>query len=202
VGHDIESIPTAFIERRADWTAHALGSMNLDFSACHALHWQDERLQNAHRARAGTFEACCKHGDAMVERMRALPEPLNTLMTGQDSQSRLFQQGIRRWNSLFAFTSIRYNADDSTGQNGQGVQLFQIHGAAYDHQGPLIPPGGRDALYSQVYLYDPAEAVQAHTAASRGELSVTLIASLTQMLQTTSPFIQLYLTARERLAQL
>jgi len=134
--------------------------------------------------------------------MKALPEPLNTLMTAQDRQSRLFRQDIRRWNSLFAFTSIRYNADDRTGQNGQGVQLFQIHGAVYHHQGPLILPGGRDALYSQVYLYDSAEAVQARTAQSRGELNVALIASLTQMLQATSPFIQLYLTARERFAQL
>ena len=141
VGQNNYSVPIAFIERRSQWTAHMLGRMDLACRACQALHWQAEKLRLYH-ASARTFEACCKHGDAMVERMRALPEPLNTLMTGQDSQSRLFRQELRHWNSLFAFTSIRYNADDRTGVIGEGFQLFQIHGAVYHHQGPLVPPGG------------------------------------------------------------
>ena len=140
-----------------------LGHMDLVCSACQAQHWPAEKLC-AYCASAGTFEACCKHGDAIVERIRALPKPLNTLMTRQDSQSRLFRQEIRHWNSLFAFTSIRYIADDRTGVIGEGFQLFQIHGAVYHHQGPLVPPGGRDALYSQIYLYDPALADQVRSA--------------------------------------
>ena len=196
-----DSVHIAFIEHRSKWTVHTLGRMDLVCNACQALHWQAERLQNAYRARAGTFEVCCKHGDAMVERMRALPEPLNTLMTGQDRQSRLFRRDLRYWNCLFAFTSIRYNADDRTGIIGEGFQVFQIHGAVYHHQGPLVPPGGQDARYSQMYLYDPVEAAQARSARAP-ELNPTLIASLTQMLHGVCPFIQLYLTARERFAQL
>ena len=182
---------------------HTLGRMDQVCSACQALHWQAERLraQNAKRARAGTFEACCKHGDVIVERMRALPEPLNTLMTDQDSQSRLFRQHIRHWNTQFAFISINLNADARIGATGQGLQLFQIHGAVYHQQGPLVPPGGRDALYSQIYLFDPVQAAEARAARAPG-LDAILIASITQMLQAISPFIQLYLTARERFAQL
>jgi len=122
VGQNLDSVRIAFIEYRSEWTVHTIGPtwMDQECSACQALHWQAERLraQNAKRARAGTFEACCNHGDVMVERMRALPEPLNNLMTGQDSQSRLFREHIRHWNALFAFTSIRFNADDCTGVNG------------------------------------------------------------------------------------
>jgi len=113
-------VPTAFIEHRREWTSHKLNHMDLICSACHALHWQAERPQNRTRAKAGTFQACWKHGDVIVERMRALPEPLNTLMTGQNSQSRLFRQHIRHWNTLFAFTSISFNADARTGTTGQG----------------------------------------------------------------------------------
>ena len=133
--------------------------------------------------------------------MQALPKPLNTLMTGQDSQSRSFRQEIRHWNSLFLFTSIRYNADDGTGVIGESFQLFQIHGAVYHHQGSLVPPGGQDALYSQIYLYDPAQAAQARSARAP-ELDMALIMSLTERLQNVSPFIQLYLTAKQRFAQL
>ena len=198
MGQNNYSVPTAFIERRSQWTAHMLDRMDLACRACQALHWQAEKLCSYH-ASAGTFEASCKHGDAMVERMRALPEPLNTLITGQDSQSRVFRQELRYWNFLFAFTSIRYNADDRTGVIGKGFQLFQIHGAVYHHQGPLVPPGGQDALYSQIYLYDPAQAAQARSARAP-ELDMALIVSLTEMLQNVSPFIQLYLTAKERFA--
>ena len=154
MGQVCETVHMAFIERRAEWTAHSLGHMDLVCSACQALHWQAERLraQNAHHARAVTFEACCKDGDAIVERMRPLPEPLNILMTGQDSQSGLFRQELYRWNSLFAFTSIRFNANDRTGIIGEGFQLFQIDSAVYHQQGPMVPPDGRDALYSQMYL--------------------------------------------------
>jgi hypothetical protein len=196
-----DSVHTAFIEHRSEWMVHKLERMDVVCRGCNALHWNAERPQHTTRARAGTFEACCKHGDAIVERMRDLPEPLNTLMTGQDRQSRLFREHLRRWNTLFAFTSIRYNADDRTGVIGEGFRLFQIHGAVYHQQGPLVPPGDRDALFSQMYLYDPAQAAQARSARAP-ELDARLIASLTEMLQEASPFIQLYLTARERFAQL
>ena len=71
----------------------------------------------------------------MVEGMKALPEPLNTLMTGQDSQSRLFRQDLRRWNSPSPFTFIRSNADDRTSLIVEAFQVFQIHGTVYHPEG-------------------------------------------------------------------
>jgi len=50
-------------------------------------------------------------------------------------------------------------------------------------------------------LYDPVQAAEARSARVHA-LDATLIASITQMLQAASPFIQLNLTARERFAQL
>ncbi|KAG0130798.1 hypothetical protein HOY82DRAFT_465376, partial [Tuber indicum] len=99
-------------------------------------------------------------------------------------------QDLRRWNNLFAFTSIRYNHDDHTSAIGEGFQLFQIHGAVYHHQGPLVPTGECDALYSQVYLYDPAFAAQSRSDRAP-ELDRALVSSLTNMLQEHFPFIQL-----------
>ena len=191
----------AFIEQREHWTQHQLGSMNLVCSRCNALHWSAERPRaSAHHA-AGSFESCCKYGDAMVEKIRHLPEPLNSLMTGINSQSRQFRASLRQSNSQFAFTSIRYNMDDRPTAIGEGFQLFQVHGAIYHHQGPLVPPGGQDPLYSQMYLYDPAYAAQARSRRTP-ELDPALISSLTEMLQESCPFIQLYLLARERFAQM
>jgi len=125
MGPNLDLVPIAFIELRSESTAHALSPMNLVCTACQALHWPAEKQQNPYRARAGTFQACCKHGDLIVERMRALPEPVNTLMTGQDRRSRLFRHHIPHWNTLFAFTSLSFNADARTGATGLGLQLFR-----------------------------------------------------------------------------
>jgi len=135
-----------------------------------------------------------------MELMRPVPEPLNALMSGGDTQARTFREGLRRWNSIFAFTSIKFNMDNRMSEIGGIFQLFQIHGALYHRQGPLVPAVGMgDALYSQVYLYDPADAARAR-AARPPELDANLIRSLTLMLQESNPLIQMYLTAQERFA--
>ena len=191
----------AFLDRRAQWIAHDLGYMNSSCEACGAYHWSCEKGKSGRSRDQQTYEACCKHGDVILDKMRLLPEPLNGLMSGGDAQSISFRDILRRWNSLFAFTSIRYNMDDRPTAMGGGFQLFQVHGAIYHQQGPLLPPAGQDALYSQIYLYDPTLAIRARSTRAP-ELDASLIARLTQMLQTSCPLIQHYLTAKERFAAL
>jgi len=133
--------------------------------------------------------------------MRPLPEPLNTLINGDNARSRLFRLSLRRWNELFAFTSIKFNMDKRMAEFGNSFQLFQIHGAMYHRQGLLVPGGGQDALYSQIYLYDPAYAAQERSRRAP-ELDPEIVHSLTLMLQQSNPMIQIYLTAKERLADI
>jgi hypothetical protein len=177
--------------------------MDIRCTACHALHWRDELPKAKRRNPEGaTFESCCKSGKVVIERMRPLPEPLDALMSGLNPQGRAFRKDLRQWNSLFAFASIKYNMDNRTSEIGGTFQLFQIHGALYHRQGPLGPAVGLgDALYSQVYLYDPADAARQRSGRALN-LDANLILSLTLMLQESNPLIQLYLTAHERLAEI
>ena len=72
----------------------------------------------------------------------------------------------------------------------------------YHRQGPLEPAGRPvDARFSQVYLYDPAEAARL-PAVDANDLDPNLILSLTMMLQRSNPLIQLYRTAREQYARI
>jgi len=84
---------------------------------------------------------------------------------------------------------------------GTNIQLFQISGTIYYRQGPLVPLGGRDALYSQIYLYDPVYAAQERSRRA-SVLDAEIIRSLTLMLQESNPMICYYLTARERFAEI
>jgi len=72
----------------------------------------------------------------------------------------------------------------------------------YHRQGPLDPAGRPvDARFSQVYLYDPAEAARGRAVDVNG-LDPNLILSLTMMLQRSNPLIQVYLTAQEQYAKI
>ena len=196
-------VPLSFVCHRARWTGHDLGRLDIRRTGCDALDWTAESSASR-RPRGGgeSFESCCKYGKVQIKRMRPLPEPLNALMSGGDTRARAFREGLRRWNSIFAFTSIKFNMDNGMSEIGGSFQLFQIHGALYHRQGPLVPALGMgDALYSQVYLYDPADAARARAARAE-ELDANLIRSLTLMLQESNPLIQLYLTAQERFAEI
>ena len=195
--------PLSFVDQRSRWTRHDLGRMDIRCNGCNALHWTRE-LSASRRPQGGvaSFQSCCIHGQVQIDRMCQLPEPLNTLINGDNSEARAFREGLRRWNSIFAFTSIWFNMDNRTSEIGGTFQLFQIYGAVYHRQGPLVPAGGLgDARFSQVYLYDPADAARARSARAP-ELDANLIRSLTHMLQESNPLIQLYLTARERFAEI
>ena len=80
-------------------------------------------------------------------------------------------------------------------------QMFQIHGAFYHRQGPLVPGDGTDALYSQIYLDDPTYAAETRSSNAR-ELDADIVASLTLMLQESNPLIQIYLPARKRFVEI
>ena len=134
--------------------------MDIKCTGCNALHWTGEPpVSRRPRDGIASFHSCCMRSQVQMEPMRPLPESLNTFMNGDNAQAKLFQQGLRQWNSIFAFTSIWFNIDNRTSEIGGTFQLFQIHRALYHRQGPLVPAGGLgDARFSQVYLYDPADA--------------------------------------------
>jgi len=132
-------VPLSFVSQRARWTGHDLGRVDIRCTGCNALHWTAESSASRKpRGGEASFESCCKQGKVQIEQMRPLPEPLNALMSGGDTQAGAFREGLRRWNSIFAFTSIKFNIDNRMSELGGIFQLFQIQGRC------II---GRDLLY-------------------------------------------------------
>ena len=134
--------PLSFLCHQRQWTAYDIGRLDIRCTGCHAMQWASESSASRKpRGGEASFESYCKHGKVQIERMRPLPEPLNALMSGGDGQSKAFRGDLRRWNSIFAFTSTLYNMDKRMREFGGTFQLFQIHGALYHRQGPLGPAG-------------------------------------------------------------
>ena len=112
-------VPLSFVDQRAKWTGHDLGRMDIRCTACKALHWVRE--SSATRRPPGgeaSFQSCCIRGQVQIDPMRPLPEPLHSLMNAENAEARSFREVLRRWNSIFAFTSIMFNMDNRTSEIG------------------------------------------------------------------------------------
>ena len=126
--------------------------------------------------------------------------PLYSLLNGQDPEARAFPYDLRPWNSAFSFTSVAHNLDRRTTAHGGGIHNFQIHGALYYLQGQLEAPGPENARYSQMSLYDPP--FSTNLIATRNlARDQRLLNEIMEMLYSCSPWIQIYCTAFEQLAE-
>ena len=56
-------------------------------------------------------------------------------------------------------TSLGCKVDESVNRNGAGPYVFKVHGKLSHKAGSLLPNEGQTPLYSQLYIYDGAEAL-------------------------------------------
>ena len=124
---------------------------------------------------------------------------LRALLQDSTPRARQFRKDIRKYNSALAFTSISYNKDTRLSPHG-GIQCFQIHGELFHLQGPLRARDGRTPSFAQLFFYDPDYATDVRMD-QYPTLDRTILTDLQDMLTNLNPFISIYKTARERLAE-
>ena len=132
--------------------------------------------------------------------MPLLPDPpqcLQSLLQSQDVIGKQFRQHIHQYNASLAFTSLGAKLDDSI--PGQGPYVFRIHGELYHHHGCLLPEDGQMSRYTQLYIFDPSQALGQRLSNNDGTLSSGTLNELQEMMHRCNPFIHLYQQAAERL---
>jgi len=125
---------------------------------------------------------------------------LENLVSADTTEAKRFRKHIREYNSALSFTSLKYSPDNRTALLGLEINCFQIHGELYHLQGPLEPQPGEQPKFAQLFLYDPQYAAGVRPDC-HPQLDEAILERLTCMLHETNPFIGLYKTARERLAE-
>ena len=83
------------------------------------------------------------------------PEPA-ALLEGRKHEDRDFRENIRSYNNALAFVS--FGADLAV-PPGPGPPVYRIHGAVYHASGALRPSVETAPAYSQLYVWDGAEAL-------------------------------------------
>ena len=167
---------------------HCLGSMDIECSQCRALHWIEEKVAGS--ALAPIFSSCCANGKINLPTIDQPPEPLLSLLTGEDSRSRNFRKNIRKYNSVLAFTSMGARVDQSV-VGTRGVYNFRIHGEVYHQIGSLLPDSNTMPAFSQIYIYDTEEQLT-YRQSIIPELDLSILEQLQDMLHAVNPYVHVF----------
>ena len=197
--HEESLVPKA---RVYPWTSlglyrHTLGNMSYKCRKYGIMMWLDEKINKS--AKFPEFSICCAKGKVILPPLQKLPSPLDILLTGNDSRSRLFKQNIRMYNSALSFTSIGVNVDQEvTGTSG--IYTFRIHGEMYHRIGTLLPNSETPPQFAQIYIYDTDHEIQNRLNAM-DNLDSTILAELQQMLHDINPYVNIFRQAGNLLKQ-
>ena len=117
---------------------------------CGASLFQDEVLRtNEHY--------CCHHGTVPLDLMKvSVPKILKKLLKGQDERATEFRLNIRKYNNLFAFTSMKAKLDHKLASQREGFYTFRVSGVLH-HFIPvnILPPNqSMKPKFAQIYFYD------------------------------------------------
>ncbi|KAF6159405.1 hypothetical protein GIB67_032176 [Kingdonia uniflora] len=134
-------------------------------------------------------------GKIRVPNLDQLPNELQELYDGKEPRSRSFRKYIREYNAANAFTSLGVTMDDRV-IPGRGPSSFVIHGELHHRIGALLPNQGQEAMYEQLYIYNPGTTL--HTRQRRNpHLKRDVLKIIEDTLLQSNPFCELYRRAYE-----
>ncbi|UYV66707.1 hypothetical protein LAZ67_4002638 [Cordylochernes scorpioides] len=105
---------------------------------CGALRWKDE-----------SSGMCCSNGKVRLPLIDLPPEPLRSLLSGENSDSVHFLRNIRKYNSCFQMTS--FGAENQT-HSVTFPTTFSIQGQVYHRIGSLMPSENQPSRFLQIYF--------------------------------------------------
>ncbi|XP_076939452.1 uncharacterized protein LOC143608186 [Bidens hawaiensis] len=107
-------------------------------SSCNALLWKTEVNRAGSSNEEGAFSLCCYNGKVELPDVRQPDETYLELFHGESAMSKYFLKNIRRFNSIFSFTSMGGKIDHSINR-GDAPYTFRLSGENYHCLGSLLP---------------------------------------------------------------
>ncbi|XP_076898135.1 uncharacterized protein LOC143551628 [Bidens hawaiensis] len=129
------------------------GDQNLICELCHAKLWKNEGGIGKKKEGKTTYFLCCGYGKVELPEFKDAPPAYKDLFSNVGPKSKFFLKNIRRYNSMFAFTSMGGKVDSSINR-GNAPFVFRISSQNYHSIGSLLPENGSKPKFSQVYIYD------------------------------------------------
>jgi hypothetical protein len=122
--------------------------------------WYQERMDKFRHSANPKFTMCCGKGKVQLPLLKQPPKVLQDLLFQNDStESKKFQQKIRMYNMMFAFTSPGAKLDNRF-NNGRGPPNIRLQGQSCHRIGSLLPVPGQAPKFAQLYIYDTENEIQ------------------------------------------
>ncbi|XP_052619873.1 uncharacterized protein LOC111878714 [Lactuca sativa] len=128
------------------------GDQNVVCQICNAKLWTAESIRGKDKQNT-SFSLCCGYGKVELPDSKKAPPSYLNLFHSTDSKSKYFINNIRRYNSMFSFTSMGGKVDASI-NSGKAPFIFRLGGQNYHRIGSLLPSNGAKPKFSQLYIYD------------------------------------------------
>ncbi|XP_052621302.1 uncharacterized protein LOC111898559 [Lactuca sativa] len=119
---------------------------------CRAKLWRNESIRGKEKGNTD-YSLCCGYGKVQLPDLKNAPPTYERMFRNMDSKSKHFMKNIRRYNSMFSFTSMGGKIDSSINR-GNAPYIFRLGGQNYHSIGSLLPAKGSEPKFSQLYIYD------------------------------------------------
>ncbi|KAF1895908.1 hypothetical protein Lal_00033971 [Lupinus albus] len=131
-----------------------IGDLVIECEHCGACMWYQERKRKHRNTTCPKYELCCGEGRIQISLLRAPPPILQHLLFDVKSNDSVnYQNNIRLYNMMFAFTSLGAKIDRSI-NNGGGPPTIRIQRQPCHHIGSMLPMSRQFPKFAQIYIYD------------------------------------------------
>ncbi|XP_076881935.1 uncharacterized protein LOC143530216 [Bidens hawaiensis] len=145
--------------------------------SCNALLWKAEVNIPSSSNEEGAFSLCCYNGKVELPDVRQPDETYLELFRGDSAMSKYFLKNVRRFNSMFSFTSIGGKIDHSINR-GNAPYTFRLSGENYHFLGSLLPLQGHKPQFSQLYIYDMENEVSNRQGVFGSEVTALIVGDI------------------------
>ncbi|XP_020971503.1 uncharacterized protein LOC107643542 isoform X1 [Arachis ipaensis] len=174
---------------------------------CGALMWYDERNRKNRNYIIPEFSLCCSLGKVQLPFLTEPPEVLKELLYDYGSKHyKNFQNNIRAYNQMFAFTSSAGKVDSSINKgHRRAPTVYKISGENIHYIGSLMPMPGEKPKFAQLYIYDTENEVNNRIAPFRSNdseyaIDSEIVGKLQKMLDENNALAKSFRMAKERFA--
>ncbi|KAL3010663.1 hypothetical protein AAZX31_07G156100 [Glycine max] len=163
--------------------------------------WYDERISKCARTTNPRFSLCCGGGKVELPLLQNPPKYLYQLLYDHDtSDSKNYQQNIRTYNMMFAFTSAGIKFDKSN-NHSRGPPTIRIQGQPCHRIGSMLPMPVKEPKFAQLYIFDTENEVQnrINAISPHNQIQRHIVSQLSEMLDEYNVHAKTFRMTRDRL---
>ncbi|KAF1858681.1 hypothetical protein Lal_00044714 [Lupinus albus] len=177
-----------------------IGDPVIECEHCGACMWYQERKRKHRNTTSPKYELCCGDGRIQIPLLKAPPPTLQHLLFDLKSNDSVnYQNNIRLYNMMFAFTSLGAKIDRSV-NNGRGPPTIRIQGHPCHRIGSMLPMPGQLPKFAHLYIYDTEHEIQNRMNGIRdNNVDLQVVMKLSKMLDDNNVHAKSFRMASEQL---